>query len=72
MSNIRKVRCPHCETINTVDIDEELIKHKQPIFRHTMTYVPTVTFVPEPPPPEIITVRCSNPKCKKKFKIKVD
>ena len=66
MSNIRKVRCPHCGAINTVDIDEELEKHKQPVIRYTTTYVP------EPAPPETITVRCSNPECKKKFKIKVE
>jgi hypothetical protein len=66
MSNIKKVRCPHCGAINTIDIDEELKKHKQPVIRYTTTYVP------EPPPPETITIRCSNPECKKKFKIKVD
>ena len=33
MDNLRKVRCPHCKTINSVDITSELKKHEINIHR---------------------------------------
>ncbi len=64
MNNIRKVRCPHCKAINTVDISSELSKHE------TITYK---TLSPDKPEnkniPNSIAITCSH--CGKSFKINI-
>ena len=66
MNKTKKVRCPHCKKINSVIIPEELKKHKEPIYRRTVTFKKA-----EVAPPKTIAVTCSNPECKKSFKIEI-
>ena len=66
MNKTKKVRCPHCKGINTVIIDEELKKHKEPIYRRLFTFKKH-----EISTPKTIAVSCSNPECKKSFKIDI-
>ena len=66
MNKTKKVRCPHCKGINTVNIDEELKKHKEPIYRKTV-----VSKKREIATPKTIAITCSNPKCKKSFIINI-
>lgn len=61
MNNIIDVRCPHCKVIYTINVKEEIEKHKEPVYR--MIKIPKIDT------PITITVPCSN--CKKPIKIKV-
>ena len=66
MNKTKKVRCPHCQAINTVNIDEELKKHKETIYRRIFTFKKH-----EIATPKTIAVTCSNPECKKTFIINI-
>jgi len=62
MDYIRKVRCPHCKKINTVDITKELEYHEETIYKGR----------PEKPELDVvkmIIVSCSF--CGKSFKIEL-
>ena len=67
MNKTKKVRCPHCQGINTVNIDQELKKHKEPIYRRIFSFTKH-----EITTPKKIAVTCSNAKCKKSFIINID
>ena len=64
MNKVKKVRCPHCRKINTVNIDEELKKHDEVVFK---MLIPKSKITA----PKTIAVTCSNPECKKSFKIDI-
>ena len=64
MNSTKKVRCPHCQGINIVNIDEELKKHEEPIYRIRLKKQEIST-------PKKIVVTCSNQKCKKSFIINI-
>ncbi len=62
MGKIRKVRCPHCKTVNDVDVDAEIQKQSAVAFRnvgidHTASF----------DNPESLAIICTN--CGEKFKI---
>jgi endogenous inhibitor of DNA gyrase (YacG/DUF329 family) len=61
MAKLKKVRCPHCGQVNTVDVQKELAKHVQPVLKQLLQA--------DPPTPRSITVTCAS--CKKAFKIDV-
>ena len=65
MNKVKKVRCPHCKEINTVNIDKELKKHEEVVVKQIDIFKPKIT------PPKTIAVTCSNPECKKSFKIEI-
>ena len=62
MNKTKKVRCPHCKGINTVNIDEELIEHKEWVIKMR-------TFEAEIPTPKAMVITCSH--CGKSFKIEI-
>ena len=64
MNKTKKVRCPHCQGINTVNIEEELKKHKEPIYRRFFTFKKREIVTPKK-----IAVTCSN--CNKLFKVEI-
>ena len=66
MNKTKKVGCPHCREINTVNIEEELKKHEEPIYRRIFSFTK-----PEISTPKTIAITCSNPECKKSFKIEI-
>ena len=66
INKTKKVRCPHCQGINTVNISEELKKHKEPIYRRIFSFTK-----PEITTPIKIAVICSNSECKKSFIINI-
>lgn len=62
MSKRKKVRCPHCGEINTIDAESELKRHEQFVLKHmTRRNIGSK--------PEAITVLCSNPDCRRRFKV---
>jgi len=61
MHNIKKVRCPHCKKIITVDIDEELKAHKTILYKHPFRKPDELAV------PKTITVTCN--RCHEKFKV---
>ena len=64
MDNLRKVRCPHCKSINSVDITSELKKHEINIHRDL-----TKVDIYNKNIPKSIKLFCTD--CKKSFKINI-
>ena len=68
MGSVRKVRCPNpqCRQINIIDIEAELKKQGcYAVFRTAVSIDAEIEL------PETIVVVCSNPACRKKFKVKL-
>ena len=64
MDNLRKVRCPHCKSINSVDITSELKKHEEVVIKHILSDPNINKYIPKS-----IKVACTH--CKKSFKINI-
>ncbi len=64
MDNLRKVRCPHCKTINSVDITSELKKHEEVVIKKILSDPNINKYIPKS-----IEVICTH--CKKPFKINI-
>ena len=65
INKVKKVRCPHCREINTVNIEEELKTHEEFVLKQIKMFEPKITT------PKKIVVTCSSQKCKKSFKIDI-
>ncbi len=59
MSKLKKVRCPECKRVFSVDIEAELITHQQVVLKAWKE--------PDMKQPKSMTVTCPNPDCKKVF-----
>ena len=59
----KKVRCPHCKEVNTIDVNEILSQNEQVIFKNLPPLKQS-----DSKQPETIAVTCHN--CKQQFKIK--
>jgi len=64
MDNLRKVRCPHCKTINSVNIPIELVKHETITYRNLSPYKKSDKNIPKS-----IEITCTH--CTKSFKINI-
>lgn len=63
---VKKVRCPHCNEVNTFDTGEVLSQSKQVVFKKLQ---PIDIKQSSSNQPETVAVTCHN--CKQQFKIKV-
>lgn len=61
MHNTKKVRCPHCKKIITVNVDEELKVQKTSLYKHSIGKPDALAI------PKTITITCTG--CREKFKI---
>ena len=62
----KKVRCPHCKEVNTIDTDEVLNQSEQIVFKKLQ---PIDIEQSSSKKPETVAVTCHN--CKQQFKIRI-